>query len=208
MPERFAAVAELGFFFGGEFGGGFVECGDEEEGVVAKPVLAAGAAQDDAVDFVGDDGEVGLGEGQGHGADEFGVALAVGDGGHRREQLGVVGGIVAGLAGIAGRLDARAIAQGGDTKARIVCQGEPAGVLGVMAGFFGGVADECGAIFDDIGHTGCDVFQGQQFQLVSQTGGRELVANFDEFAAIAGGDQEFHARPLGELVLQDTGRGL
>ena len=189
--EGFAAVADLAFGGHVEFGGGFVELGEEEVGVVAEAVGAAGLAEEGALDVVDEDGEVGGGDGECDGADEAGLELVVGDVGDGVHEFGVVVGVggVAGDAGVAGGVDAGCAVEGVDAEAGVIGEGEEAGELGEVAGFFGGVADEGGAVFDAVWEGVGEVFEAEDVCVGEPAGGvGEFVADFDDFAGVAGGD--------------------
>src|SRR6185436_8392678 len=78
--QRFAAVTDFVFFFGGKLGGGFAQLVDEEKRIIAESVFAALFPQDSAFDLVaGGEEDVAVGSGQGERADESAGALLVGD---------------------------------------------------------------------------------------------------------------------------------
>ncbi len=196
--EGLAAVGDFALSGHVEFGGGFVELGEEKEGVVAEAVGAAGGAEHGAADVVDEDGEVGGGEGEGHGAYELGVSLLVGNGFQLGKYFGVVGG-VNGVAiaappigiGVAGAEDAGAAVEGVDGEAGVIGEGEGVGVGREVAGFFGGVADEGGTVFDAIG-VGWKIGQRENGKGIGEAGAGKFVVDFFDLAGVGGGDEKVH----------------
>ena len=216
--EGFAAVGDLGFRGHVEFGGGFVELGEEEEGVVAEAVGAARGAEHDAGDFIDHDGQIdasSTGRGQGQGAVELGLALVVGDGFEFGQDLGVVGGVDGVTvspptpapsigAGIACGEDAGAAGKGIDAETGIVGEGEGLCEVCEVAGFLGGVADEGGAVFDAVGE-GREIFEREDAEGIVQAGEIEFMLDLEDFAGIGCGDEKIHGRSIRRSALMNTG---
>ncbi len=99
---------------------------------------------------------------------------------------------IAGDAGVAGGNHAGGAAQGIDAEAGIVGEGEMAGEGGEVAGFFGGIADEGGAVLDAMGEGGGKVTQAGDAEGGKRgiVRGVKFVGDLADLARIGGGDQK------------------
>lgn len=184
------AVGDFIFHLGGQFGEGLVVAVGDEQWVVAKAVFAAQFFDDDPFAGAFDGERFFAGTGEGDDGTEAGAAIFFSR--ELAQQFGVVRGVVARFAGVAGGIDAGRAVEGVNFEPRVVGEGGPAGCVAELLRFFYGVSGEGVAVFNRIGDVG-EIECGADIHILKVKDG----LNFFELVGVSGGDDNFHETESG-----------